>query len=43
MRNRTWWSIWVVQGQSHQVGDIFVCRHFVDRDMQKMIELGIGV
>ena len=20
----------------HQVGDIFVCRHFVDRDMQKL-------
>ena len=23
----------------HQVGDIFVCRHFVDRDMQKLVEL----
>lgn len=25
----------------HQVGDIFVCRHFVDRDMQKLVELGM--
>ena len=25
----------------HQVGDIFVCRHFVDRDMQKLAGLGI--
>lgn len=25
----------------HQVGDIFVCRHFVDRDMQKLINLGV--
>ena len=25
----------------HQVGDIFVCRHFVDRDMQKMKEFGL--
>ena len=25
----------------HQVGDIFVCRHFVDRDMQKMAEFGL--
>jgi adenosylhomocysteine nucleosidase len=22
----------------HRVGDIFVCRHFVDRDMQKLVE-----
>ena len=25
----------------HQVGDIFVCRHFVDRDMQKLVELDV--
>ena len=25
---------------NHQVGDIFVCRKFVDRDMQKMKEFG---
>ena len=25
----------------HRVGDIFVCRHFVDRDMQKLAGLGI--
>ena len=25
----------------HQVGDIFVCRKFVDRDMQKMAEFGL--
>ncbi|MCD8182078.1 MAG: nucleosidase [Bacteroides sp.] len=25
----------------HQVGDIFVCRHFVDRDMQKLADLGM--
>ena len=25
---------------NHQVGDIFVCRKFVDRDMQKMAEEG---
>ena len=25
----------------HRVGDIFVCRHFVDRDMQKLVELGM--
>ena len=25
----------------HQVGDIFVCRHFVDRDMQKLVEFGL--
>lgn len=28
---------------NHQVGDIFVCRKFVDRDMQKMKEFGLGV
>ena len=27
----------------HQVGDIFVCRHFVDRDMQKLVELGMEI
>ena len=27
----------------HQVGDIFVCRHFVDRDMQKLVEEGITI
>ncbi|MEG1660288.1 MAG: nucleosidase [Bacteroides sp.] len=26
---------------SHQVGDIFVCAHFVDRDMQKLSNLGL--
>lgn len=26
---------------NHQVGDIFVCRKFVDRDMQKMAEFGL--
>ena len=26
---------------NHQVGDIFVCRKFVDRDMQKLAGLGI--
>ena len=26
----------------HQVGDIFVCRHFVDRDMQKLTDKGNG-
>ena len=26
---------------NHQVGDIFVCRKFVDRDMQKMKEFGL--
>ena len=25
----------------HQVGDIFVCRHFVDRDMQKLTGFGV--
>ena len=25
----------------HQVGDIFVCRKFVDRDMQKMTDFGL--
>ena len=25
----------------HQVGDIFVCRYFVDRDMQKLADLGM--
>lgn len=25
----------------HQVGDIFVCRHFIDRDMQKLANLGM--
>ena len=25
----------------HRVGDIFVCRHFVDRDMQKIAEFGL--
>lgn len=25
----------------HQVGQIFVCRHFVDRDMQKLADLGV--
>lgn len=28
---------------NHQVGDIFVCRKFVDRDMQKMAEFGLSV
>ena len=28
---------------NHQVGDIFVCRKFVDRDMQKMKEFGYVV
>ena len=27
---------------NHQVGDIFVCRKFVDRDMQKMKEFGLS-
>ena len=26
---------------NHKVGDVFVCRHFVDRDMQKMAEFGL--
>lgn len=26
---------------NHQVGDVFVCRHFVDRDMQKLAGLGL--
>ena len=25
----------------HKVGDIFVCRHFIDRDMQKLVALGM--
>ena len=25
----------------HQIGDIFVCRHFVDRDMQKLVDFGM--
>ncbi|MCD8080175.1 MAG: nucleosidase [Bacteroides sp.] len=25
----------------HRVGDVFVCRHFIDRDMQKMSGLGL--
>lgn len=25
----------------HAVGDVFVCRRFVDRDMQKMVDLGL--
>lgn len=25
----------------HKVGDIFVCRHFIDRDMQKLVEFGV--
>lgn len=25
----------------HRVGDIFVCRHFVDRDMEKVKDLGV--
>lgn len=25
----------------HQVGTIFVCRHFIDRDMQKLVEFGV--
>ena len=25
----------------HQVGDILVCRHFIDRDMQKLVDLGV--
>lgn len=25
----------------HRVGDIFVCRHFIDRDMQKLTDLGM--
>ena len=34
--------MWVRAGTiRHQVGDIFVCRHFVDRDMQKLVELGM--
>ena len=27
---------------NHQVGDIFVCRKFVDRDMQKMTAFGLA-
>ena len=26
----------------HKVGDIFVCRHFIDRDMQKLAGLGLS-
>ena len=26
---------------NHQVGDVFVCRHFIDRDMQKMSAFGL--
>ena len=26
---------------NHQVGDIFVCRKFIDRDMQKLAGLGL--
>lgn len=26
---------------NHRVGDIFVCRHFIDRDMQKLTDLGM--
>lgn len=26
---------------SHRVGDVFVCRHFIDRDMQKLASLGV--
>ncbi|TWV14307.1 5'-methylthioadenosine/S-adenosylhomocysteine nucleosidase [Bacteroidaceae bacterium HV4-6-C5C] len=26
---------------NHQVGDIFVCRQFVDRDMQKLADFGV--
>lgn len=26
---------------NHQVGDVFVCRHFIDRDMQKLSGLGL--
>lgn len=26
----------------HKVGDIFVCRHFVDRDMQKLKDYGVS-
>lgn len=25
----------------HQIGDIFVCRHFIDRDMQKLVEFEV--
>lgn len=25
----------------HQVGDIFVCTHFIDRDMEKLADLGV--
>lgn len=25
----------------HQVGDIFVCRRFIDRDMQKLVDFGL--
>lgn len=25
-----------------QVGDILVCRHFIDRDMQKLVDFGVG-
>ena len=27
---------------NHQVGDVFVCRHFIDRDMQKLANLGMS-
>lgn len=26
---------------NHQVGDVFVCRHFIDRDMHKLADLGL--
>ncbi len=26
---------------NHQVGDVFVCRHFIDRDMHKIADLGL--
>lgn len=26
---------------NHQVGDVFVCRHFIDRDMQNLAGLGL--
>lgn len=25
----------------HQIGDLFVCRHFIDRDMQKLANYGV--
>ena len=31
----------ISHAQPDLVGDIFVCRHFVDRDMQKLVELGM--